>query len=322
MKRIICLFAALALLCVSCASAESAASVAPAPTVTLDVQRDGTSLVFTSPDFPGLAITLSENDAEAVPLPILSLLLSFTPDRPAELVRRFFAALDAWAGMQADTAEESGVYAGDAFLKARTKKSFEVSAEELRSFEAMINPDDPFFRQLSALPAAEGQSLAGAVYDNGKYYSADLMNGEDCVMTVSADLTDPDDIYLVCGLASGGAYYYNEFRAVRDGSGTAYFVRLYRGEEAFFSPEEQVLCQSLEAVFTEEGEKQEFAGTVDSLLLDTAVRFEGTVADVAKVSVPEGKMEISTSGLFEFAALWLQFNPRLNVLDLVRTVSE
>ena len=317
MKKTVCVLAALIVLFASCAQAESAGS---GPLYTLDIKRDGTSLVFSGPDFPGLAVTLSESDAEAVPPFVTELLLSFGPDRPAELIRRFFAALDAWTGMHPENAEETGVYAGDAFLKARTRKRFEASAEELLNFEALVYPADPFFRRLYEMPAVEGERLTGAVYEDGKYYSVDLMNGEDCVLSVSADLSAPDEVYLVCGFSSGTACYYIEFSAVTDGSGTISSASLYRGEEAFFSPRQQTLCQTLQAVFSQEGEKQEFSGTFDSILLDAPVRFEGTVTDCSRVSVPEGKIGISLSRLLEYASLWLQFNPELKLTDLIRLI--
>ena len=73
MKKTVCVLAALIVLFASCAQAESAGS---GPLYTLDIMRDGTSLVFSGPDFPGLAVTLSESDAEAVPPFVTELLLS------------------------------------------------------------------------------------------------------------------------------------------------------------------------------------------------------------------------------------------------------
>ncbi len=317
MKKTVCILAALIVLFASCAQAESTGS---GPLYTLEIMRDGTSLVFSSPGFPGLAVTLSESDAEAVPPFVTELLLSFSPDRPAELIRRFFTALDAWSGMHPENAEETGVYAGDAFLKAHTQKRFEASAEELRNFEALVYPSDPFFRRLYEMPADEGQRFTGAVYDDGKYYSVDLMRGEDCVLSVSADLSAPDEVYLVCSFTSGTACYYNEFSAVTDGSGTICSASLYRGQEPFFSPREQTLCQTLQAVFSRAGERQEFSGSFDSILLDKPVRVEGAVTDCGKASVPEGKVEISLSRLLEYASLWRQFNPELNLPDLIRLI--
>ena len=319
MKKIICILAALTVLLVSCASAESTGTSVQ---VRLEILRDETTLVFTSPDFPVLAVTLSENDAEAVPSGVQELLHSFRPDLPSRLIRSFFAAIDAWTGMQPENKEENSAFAGDAFLKAHIKKSFEVTAENMRNFEALVYLNEPLCLPLYEQDGNEDLSLTGAVYDSGKYYDASLMNGEDCVMTISADLSDPEEIYLVCGFTSGQAFYYNEISAVRDGSQTTYDAHLYRGEESFFSPGEQTVCQTLWTAFSEKGEKQEFSGTFDSILLDAPIRLVGTIEDCEKASVPDGKVEFSLSQVLEYANFWLHFNPNLNLFDVIQLISD
>ena len=320
MKRAFCLLLILLFIPASEVKSEGNGSAFGMQEITVEILRDKSTIIATSPDIPDLAVSLSGRDAGVISPDAIAAACAFRPDVFPLTLRSFFTALQTWAEEHEDRAEETGLFAGDAFIKAKTKKAFTVDEDGMNTFLGMLDDSDYLCLKPYLSLAGTGSSLSGAVYNRGAYCSVQLMNSGQCVLTLSADLSDPDETYLVLGFGNDSELYYHEISIVRDGLKTLYELNLYTGEEMHFNPEKQILCQKIYADFEACGETTAFSGTVDSLVTEAPVHFTGMIGECEHAEAPEGIGECSLSQLLQIAAIWFQITPQINVIELLQMI--
>lgn len=115
-----------------------------------------------------------------------------------------------------------GFYSGDLFEDARSRISSTFSVEELLSFmqdtteSGMDNPAAELFGQMfSQILNGSESGFAGAelqvnIYDEGKYVTLNLVNGEDTIGTLSLDYSVAGMMKGLFGYAEGGKNWYWE----------------------------------------------------------------------------------------------------------------
>lgn len=116
----------------------------------------------------------------------------------------------------------SGSFSGDAFEYASAMRHITFSCGDLLLLGERIRKalaEEGISPALSGgdwswIPAPERNIRFDLkVFDDGKYASLNVLDGEDAVMTASVNLSDPDCILLITGVGTGGKNYYSRILA-------------------------------------------------------------------------------------------------------------
>ena len=115
-------------------------------------------------------------------------------------------------------AKQNGVYSGNAFAEATEMQRVQISYSDLMLLIRRIRnvlPEGNTVREIidtlgidSIIPS-RNISMDLKVFDDGKYLSIDVLEGEDAIATVSADIEDSSNILLITGVGMEGKNYYN-----------------------------------------------------------------------------------------------------------------
>ena len=317
MKKLICILLCAVLFCAAPAQADSTDPTGTTE-ITLEILRDDSVMLFLSPEFSGVAISLSEMDTETVPQDLLDVLLALKPEQLVSAAHRFAGVITTWMMTHQFVREEKGLFTGDAFLKARIKKEFTVRNDELPSLLGMLTDPERSIAEMYLSRTGGQGSLNGAVYDGGKFFSVNLMSGGNCVMTLSADVSEPDESYLVFGFGNGSSFYYHEADFRKDGEQIVFDMNLYSGTDPYFSARDQALCQTIHLVFAPKGENVlSFSGEADAVPLSGPIRFSGTLNDCFRVKEPEDRIRVGMSSLIELIGTAMLILPSLDLLELI-----
>ena len=177
---------------------------------------NGESLV-TSALVPGTGIrSAALNPEELLNVPSkLSRIIN--NDRPAEVV---LACLRDWFNYMQPVTRE-GYFSGDAFETASIVQEISFSWGDLLMLgrkirAALLNegielPDEDSLPEM--ITPQRNIRFDLKIFDEGKYASLNVLKGEDTVMTVSANLSDPDCLLLITGCGFGGKNYYSRLLA-------------------------------------------------------------------------------------------------------------
>ncbi len=113
---------------------------------------------------------------------------------------------------------KTGVFSGNAFPEAREMQRYRFSYGDLTMLIRRIRAQLPPGNVLRDLIDATGIDWLFPLrniqfdlklFDGGKYASLDVLNGEDTLMTCSADLEDPASLLIVSGVGLEGKNYYS-----------------------------------------------------------------------------------------------------------------
>lgn len=184
----------------------------------LNIYSDDNKIYFTSSLFPDVCIQLSGVDSDEIIQATLELIRNMSDERMAEVILQ---SVKEWSAfMQPET--RKGSFSGDAFDCATSMEHIVFSYGDLMLLEQ---------RTVNALRM---QGLSGALlesdwssammpernirfdlkaFDEGRYASLNVLDGEEIIMTVSANLSDPDSALLVIGRGFGGKNYYSRILA-------------------------------------------------------------------------------------------------------------
>ena len=189
--------------------------------LTAEMLLRDSEIMLTSGLFPSYALSAftDKNIEEASVTP--GDLFDFIAERKAEtLMQSFFQALEA------DTSE--GVYSGDLFDSAGIRTGGSCTPGELL---AAISPADEnteikekqitgsFPNQIGALfPGLAEIMLRYTMYDNGRYFTFNVLENENTLFTFSCDFSDSSKIKTLTGYSENGKnYYWNTVLSVVSG---------------------------------------------------------------------------------------------------------
>lgn len=177
----------------------------------MDIYTDGGMMSVISSMFPGICL---QEPAEEFNLIGLDAYVS--DGRVLTIVKE---CVDEWiAYLQPET--ETGFYTGDAFERAGQMEYAEFSAGDLTillqrisarltaaGFPLLPDGNDP-------ADTLDGQNYRFELkmFDNRKYISVNVKNRQEVIMTLSADISRPEEITAVVGYGTAEKNYYHRIR--------------------------------------------------------------------------------------------------------------
>ena len=184
----------------------------------LTVSADEDRIRFTSSMIPDTCVQLSRIDPAQTASALSELIRNLGDDKITDTIRK--CAAEWMAYMQPEI--RTGMFSGDAFEQASVMEHITFSCGDLmllsqrirkslteKGIEAVLLESD-----WSELMMPERNIRFDLkIFDGGKYVSVNVLDGENIVATVSANLSDPDCILLITGCGYGGKNYYSRILA-------------------------------------------------------------------------------------------------------------
>ena len=238
------------------------------------------------------------------------------PDLLPELIRGFGEKITEWNKKKASI--EKGSFVGDLFEHASEKEVIEIDAKDIDMLigelagqltdpETNNVEDETPAAQNAAYLSAALRSSAGQIFneettvrictfDKNRYFTIDIQNRQDTVVSLSADISQKDSVSLLIVRGAGSAVYYEEINCVSHDTETNYSISLFRSEAPSFRMiKEQECVQFSEIRFDKKSEDTfAFEGEIQSVLLPSAARISGS-----KGIGENGKGMISVDMAFE-----------------------
>ena len=180
----------------------------------LDTYLDNGLLSLTSSLLPGYCIRTAAVNPEKTAEVLAGVLQSLNDEETAKTVE---ACVQEWfAYMQPET--RTGAYSGDAFASASVMQRITFSYGDLvllvrkirnaLSAGGLLSADLIGDEWMDLLAPERNIRFELKVFDGGKYASMNVLDGTDTVATVSADLSEPENLLAVIGCGYGGKNYY------------------------------------------------------------------------------------------------------------------
>lgn len=273
--------------------------------ITFTVTDEGDAICLTTSLLPEQKTTIyrAENgDAEDV----------FALIRPEILPRLLLCFREAVLDLNKErTSTHEGSYAGDLFEHAITKEQIELTGEAVSDLisetagRCQNTPDETTGASLQpgTLKKLEQvlRSIAGKVFDTNtraristydrKYFTIDIIRGEEVMLALSADLSGTDGFHILLARRAADSVFYEELTCDESPEGIEYAGSLFRSEApAFRMISEQDCVQFAEIRFTGiAGEDYAFEGGIQSVLFDSSLHIKGNRTQGA-----QGRGTIST----------------------------
>lgn len=309
MKRFFSLLLALAVLWAAAYAAAEEKSCAVNVTILAEgqplesnllIQPDGDRISLTSSLMPGTCISFPRIDTESMQKAADTLKQCLAEGKAAEIIRS--SAAEWFAYMQPET--RTGVFSGDAFDRASEMQRITFSYGDLMLLEARIRKA---LAEQGIAAETDGNGFPETMmpernvrfelklFDGGKYASLAALDGDNTVMTFSADLSAPDRILAVIGGASGGKNYYCSIRAERTDGRLAVVEKLLADDMKTGYPglaEDSLICtaESVMEWTAEETRLKEVLTPANGLL---PVTFAATFRNRPEGRVFEGTLSFS-----------------------------
>lgn len=227
------------------------------------------------------------------------------PDLPVRLIRLLCDGMLRWSRSHS-MPEETGLFAGDAFDQAKTALVFRAASSEMDAFfdslssetatEAAATDLSPAQMLRRFLPdaAGSGTSLNGFVYDDGKAFSLNVMHQEDCLMTLSADLSGADEILLVLGQGDGRSFFYHDLIIRGSSDDLDYDYSLHHSERPIFSEDRLQTLVRLQLECTAKEDGWNFQGFLNSTIFSVPVALSGKMRTIADGTAPAEGYQVMT----------------------------
>ena len=285
-KRLICFLISFVLLLLSYAHASDKTEDIR---IILSDSEEGISISM--PLFSGQSYTMPGLNGVS----LRDIILLLRPDTFYELTDCYRNALTDMYREKAGVIHK-GIYAGDLFENASEEQIVEADGKDaghlltellfrIISYAEKALPDDMDNGHLeSLLSRIEGQEFGEETkvsiraYDNAAYQTINIFYHNQCVLTISSDLTEKDECRFVIGRGAGAADYYEEISCRRnDDDAAEYEIGLYRTSAPAFrmaGKQECVLTVKLQCQNTDDN-RIEFNGEARSVLLPYSARIQG-----------------------------------------------
>ena len=273
--------------------------------IRLDIYAENDQIYITSTLVPDTCVRISGINAAEIGDAAAELIRNIRGGRMTEIAE---GCLRDWiAFMQPETRE--GVFSGDAFDRATSMQRITFSWGDL----TMLGRNT-----LKALKAEglSGELLEGdwaelmtpqrnirfdlKIFDGGKYASLGVLDGADTVMTVSANLADPDCALIITGCGTGGKNYYSSILAEKKENRVDITEMLYADDMKTGFPtlgSDSLICtqaNNIEWTGTDgAAESCRLSGTLFPANGMKAIQYEGTVSHVNTGRVFEGTVSFS-----------------------------
>ena len=287
-KRIICLLISFSLLLVTFTGA-----ISEEVKINFTFQDDGTDIRF-------LTSLLPEHKLPVIPPPegmeskdVFALL---QPDLLPALIRGFGETITEWNKEKAST--EKGFFVGDLFEHAGEKEVIDINANDTEILISRLAghlAETETGGQDEAAAAKRAENISSALkflekqiageettaristFDKNRYFTIDIQNHQETVLSLSADLSQKDTVCLLICRGAGDAVYYEEINCVSHEAETDYTISLYRTEAPSFRIiKEQECMQFSEIRFNKKSEDTfDFEGEIQSVLLPSAAKING-----------------------------------------------
>ena len=186
----------------------------------LNIFSDNGRILLTSSLIPDTCIGISDADPDEI-LKFLSDIISvFSDEKVKETIRN--CAKEWIIFMRPEI--RNGTFSGDAFEKASVLQEINFSYGDLLLLGMTIRKalrnqgisTIPADIDWTALPAPSRNIRFNLkLFDGGKYCSLAVLDGENTLITASANLSDPDCILLIYGCGYNGKNYYSRILAER-----------------------------------------------------------------------------------------------------------
>ena len=191
---------------------------------------------------------------------------------------------------------QQGTFAGDVFDQASAREVIELSAEETdRLFSdaaeriGVMETDGgqtgadtaksllSVLRMIAAGMLSEETKIRISTYDTDKYYTIEVLQQEEPVISLSADLSEKGRCHLIYGRGAEDAAYYEEISCEQEQDTTYYLISFFRTTApAFRAMSENECVQSAQIRFTRrEKDAFDFEGEMQSALLPSAAHISG-----------------------------------------------
>lgn len=270
--------------------------------VNLNIYAENDKLYFTSSLCPDICILISGFNSEEIISAVNELARNLSDERLNTVISQCFQ--DWIAFMQPET--RTGSFSGDAFDNATSMTHITFSYGDLILLKQRI------------VSALREQGLSGVllesdwsslftpernirfdlkVFDDGKYASLNVLDGADIVMTLSANLSAPDDILLVIGQGYGGKNYYSRILAEKKENRLEISEMLYADDLKTGFPgldmDDLICTRTCTITVTAENKTVKSINVSGSLLPAndlTAVRFAGTIGNGETGRVFDGEI--------------------------------
>ena len=293
MKRFLCILVTICFIIPAC----SATAENENKKITFTVTDEGDAICLTTSLLPEQKTTIyrAENgDAEDV----------FALIRPEILPRLLLCFRE--------TVLDLNSYAGDLFEHAITKEEIELTGEAVNNliseiagrFQNTLDETTGAFLQPETMKKLEQvlRSIAGKVFDantraristyDRKYFTIDIIRGEEVMIALSADLSVTDGFHILLARRAADSVFYEELTCDESPEGIEYASSLFRSEApAFRMISEQDCVQFAEIRFTGiAGEDYAFEGGIQSVLFESSLHIKGNRTQGAgKASHSQGR---------------------------------
>lgn len=301
MKRFMCILVTICFLISACvATAENENKK-----ITFTVTDEGDAICLTTSLLPEQKTTIyrAENgNVEDI----------FALIRPEVLPRLLLCFREAVLDLNKERAStHEGSYAGDLFEHAITKEEIELTGEAVKNlisetagrFQNTLDETTGASLQPETLKKLEQvlRSIAGKVFDTNtraristydrKYFTIDIIRGEEVMIALSADLSGTDGFHILLAQRAADSVFYEELTCDESPEGIEYASSLFRSEApAFRMISEQDCVQFAEIRFTGiAGEDYAFEGGIQSVLFESSLHIKGNRTQGA-----QGRGTIST----------------------------
>ena len=301
MKRFLCILVTICFIISACvATAENENKK-----ITFTVTDEGDAICLTTSLLPEQKTTIyrAENgDVEDI----------FALIRPEVLPRLLLCFREAVLDLNKERAStHEGSYAGDLFEHAITKEEIELTGEAVNNlisetagrFQNTLDETTGASLQPETLKKLEQvlRSIAGKVFDTNtraristydrKYFTIDIIRGEEVMIALSADLSGTDGFHILLARRAADSVFYEELTCDESPEGIEYASSLFRSEApAFRMISEQDCVQFAEIRFTGiAGEDYAFEGGIQSVLFESSLHIKGNRTQGA-----QGRGTIST----------------------------
>ena len=272
----------------------------------LDTYLDSGRLSMTSSLLPGYCVrtaAVSPEETEAA----LAGILQYLND--GETAKTIEACVQEWfAYMQPET--QTGAYSGDAFVSASVMQRITFSygdlvllARKIRnalSARGLWNSDLIGDDWVDLLAPERNIRFELKIFDGGKYASMNVLDGTDTVATVSADLSEPENLLAVIGCGYSGKNYYAAFERDIEENRLKYTGMLFADDNklGYTTVDDQSLICTWNEVMeqTEDGIRIEERLTPANGL--TPITFTGTIRNVTEGRFFDGELTFTGDDRF------------------------
>lgn len=224
MKRLICIVLVLSLMMISVIALAAEEHYTVQITInasgreipaSIDIYKEAEQIILISSLMPDTGIRFSvpvQEDTGSILEKMNMLTEESAANRIGECVKEWIAYMR--------PEQRSGVFSGNAFTEATEMHRIQISYSDLMLLIRRIRsalPEGNIVSEIidtldidSIIPP-RNLSLDLKVFDNGKYFSIDVQEGEETVATFSADIEDSSNILFIAGIGLEGKNYFSRF---------------------------------------------------------------------------------------------------------------